>query len=58
MDVGTNAERKSFAEAQDWMAGAALPGDALKLAWSQRQEEAEQTIADVVGFFFLFFEEK
>lgn len=36
------------------MAGAALPGDALKPARSQRQEEAEMTIADRVvcwGFF-------
>lgn len=40
------------------MAGAALPGDALKPACSQRQEEAEETIADVVGFFVVVFEEK
>lgn len=40
------------------MAGAALPGDALKPACSQRQEEAKETIADVVGFFVVVFEEK
>lgn len=36
------------------MANAALPGVALKPARSQRQEEAEETTADTVGFLFFF----
>lgn len=42
--------RKSPAEAWGWVAGAALSGDALKPAHSQRQEEA---IDDIAGFFSL-----